>query len=276
MKILITSGGTEEPIDGVRYITNFSTGKTGAVLADRLTELGADITLLHGHRAITAGKKMKMESFISFLDLDQKLQHLLSSGDYDAVIHLAAVSDFSVDYIETEKGKKLSPQNSGKLSSDNTMNLHLKRNFKIIDRLKSYSKSEKELIVTGFKLTDTDSTEEIEAAIEKLLSSSKIDFLVQNNLRDITKNNHPAKIYSSKGSLLYSTETKEEMAGRIYSLIEKRYSGGCEASGPGHIREKRYSGGLVADKSAAHPCNLGRETSGPGHSRNESQKGELT
>lgn len=219
MKILITSGGTEEPIDGVRYITNFSTGRTGAELAETLSSLGVEVTLLHGHRAILPEREIRKERFITFKDLDEKLQSLLKSEDFDALIHLAAVSDFSVDYIETEKGEKISPATSGKLKSDKSLNLHLKRNFKILDRLKEYSRSDRELIVTGFKLTDTDSTEEMEEAVSKLLLSGKVDFVVQNNLRDITKERHPARIYISDGSLLYRTETKREMAEKLYSLI---------------------------------------------------------
>ena len=220
MRILITSGGTEEPIDGVRYITNFSTGRTGALIAQRLVEQGAEVTLIHGHRAITPETEMTMESFTSFDDLDKKLQIHLSTGKFDAMIHLAAVSDFSVEYIETEKGEKLTPKNCGKLSSDNSLNLHLKRNYKILDRLKTYSRSEKELIVTGFKLTDTDSDEAMVSAVKKLLKSGKVDFVVQNNLRDIRKEKHPAKIYAANGEILFQTETKREMADRLFSLIE--------------------------------------------------------
>jgi phosphopantothenoylcysteine synthetase/decarboxylase len=220
VKILITSGGTEEPIDGVRYITNFSTGRTGALMAERLVENGVQVTLLHGHRAILPATEMPLDSFLSFSDLNEKLQFHLGSGEYDAVIHLAAVSDFSVEFIETEKGEKLTPKNCGKLSSDNSLNLHLKRNFKILDRLKKYNKSGKELIVTGFKLTDTDSAEERDEAVKKLLKSGKVDFVVQNNLRDITQEKHPAKIYNANGELLYKTETKKEMADRLFSLIK--------------------------------------------------------
>lgn len=220
MKILITSGGTEEPIDGVRYITNFSTGKTGAALADRLTELGADITLLHGLRSALPEKKMLMESFLTFSDLDKKMHKFLGSGKFDAVIHLAAVSDYSIDFIETESGKKLEPESNGKLSSDEDLNLHLKRNFKILERLINYCPPGNRPIITGFKLTDTDSVEEIENAVKKLLQSGRVDFVVHNNLRDITGEKHPARIYVSNGDLLYRTETKKEMADKIFALLE--------------------------------------------------------
>lgn len=222
MKILITSGGTEEPIDGVRYITNFSTGKTGAVLADKLAEKGADVTLLHGHRAVLPLGDIQKESFTSFSDLNGKLEKFLSSGEFDAVIHLAAVSDFSVDYMEREDGTRLEPDDKGKISSDGGLNLHLKRNFKILEKLKSYCPEGREPVVTGFKLTDTDQIEEMEKAVKKLLGSGKVDYVVHNNLRDIREDRHPARIYVSNGDLLYRTETKEELADRLFSLIKEK------------------------------------------------------
>lgn len=236
MKVLITSGGTEEPIDGVRYISNFSTGTTGAVLADRLSELGAEVTLLHGHRAVLPQKALPMDSFRGFQDLDRKLQEHLKRGKFDAVIHLAAVSDFSVEYIQTSDGQRLAPGDRGKISSDGDIDLHLKRNHKILDRLKDYNNSDKELIVTGFKLTDTESSREMEKAVEKILKSGKVDFAVHNNLREITKLKHPAKIYRASGEVMGQTTTKREMADLLFSLIEERYFGGHDVSGPKHSR----------------------------------------
>jgi len=219
VKILITSGGTEEPIDGVRYITNFSTGKTGAVLADTLNALGAQVTLLHGHRSLLPENDIETESFTSFTDLNNKLKNHLASAEYDAIIHLAAVSDFSVDYIETESGERLSPMKIGKLSSDENLNIRLKKNFKILNRLKKYNLSGNRIIVIGFKLTDTDSPQEIDTAVKKLLISGDVDFAVHNNLREISSENHPARIFSAAGDIIYKTKTKKEMAESLFSII---------------------------------------------------------
>ena len=220
MRVLITSGGTEEPIDGVRYITNFSTGRTGATLAERLNQLGARVLLLHGHRAALPVKEIETDSFITFNDLDRKLKTYIGSGEFDFVIHAAAVSDFSVDYMETENGKIIQAPGSGKLSSENSFTIHLKKNYKIISRLKNYAPEGKTLIVIGFKLTDTDSEEMMKQDVVKVLKSGKVDYLVQNNLRDITGNRHPAKIFSADGRILFETETKKEMAEKLFSLLE--------------------------------------------------------
>jgi len=229
MKILITSGGTEEPIDGVRYITNFSTGKTGAVLADRMKELGASVTLLHGHRACRPEGAVERDSFTTFRSLDEKLKDHLSTGNFDAVIHLAAVSDYSVDYIETAEGSRREPDDRGKISSDSDeLILHLKRNHKILQRLKEYSRKKGDTLVVGFKLTDTDSMEEMERAVQKQLAGGHVDLVVHNNLRNISQTKHPARIYASNGDLLCRTEIKEELADKLFHLLQSATSPGAE------------------------------------------------
>ena len=161
-----------------------------------------------------------MESFRGFNDLDLKLKEQLGTGKFNAVIHLAAVSDFSVQYIQTADGSKLPAGDRGKISSEGDIDLHLKRNHKILDRLKEYALSDNKLIVTGFKLTDTDSKDVMEEAVKKLLISGKVDFAVHNNLREITSKSHPAKIYNAAGDIIGQTVTKREMADKLFSLIE--------------------------------------------------------
>lgn len=225
MKILVTSGATEEPVDGVRYITNFSTGRTGALIADRLSALGVQVTLLHGSRAEQAEHATEKHCFTSFRSLDKKLKELLSSEAYDGVIHLAAVSDYSVDYIETENGQKIIADDKGKISSDNeALVLHLKKNFKILPRLKEYSRTKGALFVIGFKLTNTDSAEEVQDAVVKLFTGGAVDLVVHNELRDITATSHPAMIYKADGRLLCRTETKEELADKLYQILKDK---GC-------------------------------------------------
>ena len=50
MKILVTLGGTEEPLDGVRCLSNRSTGSTGRAIAAHFASRGAQVTLLHAER----------------------------------------------------------------------------------------------------------------------------------------------------------------------------------------------------------------------------------
>ena len=53
MKILVTAGATREPLDAVRYLSNVSTGATGAALAAALAARGHTVTLLRGTGAVS-------------------------------------------------------------------------------------------------------------------------------------------------------------------------------------------------------------------------------
>ena len=95
MKLLITSGATREPIDDVRFLSNLSTGKTGAALAGFFLEAGHAVSLLHGEGAVTpSSTKLHCEAFSSANDLRSRLQRHLNTGSYDAIIMTAAISDF--------------------------------------------------------------------------------------------------------------------------------------------------------------------------------------
>ena len=100
----------------------------------------------------------RLERLESFADLEAQLRSLLGSGEYDVVIHAAAVSDFSVASIKsTEPG--VVDNSGGKLSSESGLVLHLKPNPKLLDSLKSWS-GKSALQVIGFKLTDTEDTQQ--------------------------------------------------------------------------------------------------------------------
>lgn len=216
MEILITSGGTEEPIDGVRTISNFSTGRTGAVIADFLSKNGFKVTLLSSKRAIlpttdtsSASEPIKIEYFSSFNSLDQKLEELLSSRKFTAVVHAAAVSDYSVDYLESD-GFKIPPSEDIKLDSSKPLSIILKPNHKIIDRIKNYSLN-KSIKLIGFKLTKNASDDLVKEKVSKVLKRGHVDYVVQNDLTNITPTSHITTIYTPNG-VYGKCKTKEELA----------------------------------------------------------------
>jgi phosphopantothenate---cysteine ligase (CTP) len=139
MKCIVTAGPTYEPLDEVRRLTNFSTGKLGSELANFLTERGHEVTLLLGESATWCGeqKAKSVQRFTSTLDLRQKLEALASSK-FDAVFHAAAVSDFTFGKIWTRDDKgALIEIKSAKISSrDGTMLAELVPTPKIIGHLR--------------------------------------------------------------------------------------------------------------------------------------------
>jgi phosphopantothenoylcysteine synthetase/decarboxylase len=102
MNCIVTAGPTYEPLDDVRRLTNFSTGRLGTELANFLTARGHKVTLLRGEMATYAGKPRakQVQTFSTTADLWTKLKSL-SKKNIDAVFHAAAVSDFSFGDIFT-------------------------------------------------------------------------------------------------------------------------------------------------------------------------------
>src|SRR5580698_4272413 len=110
MNCVVTAGPTYEPLDEVRRLTNFSTGRLGTELANYLAARGHKTILLIGETAVYAGerKASKVETFSTTSDLREKLK-ALSAKKADGIFHAAAVSDFAV-------GRIFEPDEAGKLA----------------------------------------------------------------------------------------------------------------------------------------------------------------
>ena len=96
MRVLVTAGNTQAPIDRVRCITNIFTGGTGAGIARRAWERGHTVTLLTSHPGASepATERWTVKPFRTFDDLRQLMAQRISGGQFDAIIHCAAVSDY--------------------------------------------------------------------------------------------------------------------------------------------------------------------------------------
>lgn len=119
MHCIVTAGPTFEPLDQVRRLTNFSTGRLGSELVNFLAARGHEVTLLIGQQATWRGERhaKSVETFTTTADLRERLARL-AARPVDAVFHAAAVSDFSFGKIWTcPPGGARSEVRSGKLST---------------------------------------------------------------------------------------------------------------------------------------------------------------
>ncbi len=109
MNCIVTAGPTYEPLDDVRRLTNFSTGRLGTELANFLAARGHNVALLLGEMATYAGHRraQHVSVFSTTADLHKRLQSLAAKR-VEAVFHAAAVSDFAF-------GRILTPNESAKL-----------------------------------------------------------------------------------------------------------------------------------------------------------------
>ena len=96
MNCIVTAGPTFEPLDDVRRLTNFSTGRLGTELANFLAARGHTVTLLLGESATWPGERraQTVKRFSSTADLRDRLK-ACARKKVDAIFHAAAVSDFS-------------------------------------------------------------------------------------------------------------------------------------------------------------------------------------
>ena len=102
-KFVITSGGTIEEIDPVRYISNYSSGKMGLALADVAKNLGADVTLI---TTCNVERKYNVVKVKSAQEMKNAVEAEFESAD--CIIMAAAVADYRVKERASQKMKKTS------------------------------------------------------------------------------------------------------------------------------------------------------------------------
>ncbi len=224
MKVLLTFGGTREYIDAARFITNMSTGRTGRILAERFAARGCRTVCLCARGAERpVGGNISVKEFTTFKDLDAELRRLLKTRAFDAVVHLAAVSDYSPASIEAG-GRMFAPGRAAKLDSEAPeLKLVLKKNFKIIDRIKKYAAEKSpELLLIGFKLTAGAAPARV---LEKVRALAAADLVVHNDLEEMKKK-HVFHLYRDGGRLA-DCGGPEELADRLLSEIKNKAEALC-------------------------------------------------
>jgi phosphopantothenoylcysteine decarboxylase/phosphopantothenate--cysteine ligase len=226
LRVLITSGPTAEPIDGVRVLTNFSTGTTGAGIAEHFSRAGHRVVLLRGRGSATSAAPCEQEEFVSVADLDLALKRRLTGADFDAVIHAAAVGDFTVDSIEIN-GRLQEPDGS-KLDSDSAPIVRLRSAPKLIESFRRRSRNQA-IKVVAFKLTIAAAAKEAKAATAALAARAEADWVVHNDLTSrVSTEKFPSEIYAADGSIAGTCETRSDLSARLEQLL----SGAHAATGP--------------------------------------------
>lgn len=103
-RVVITAGGTREPLDPVRFLGNKSSGKQGVALAESALAAGAEVILIHAHMDVAPPPDAKQHSVDTALEL--RAATLSAAAGADVVIMAAAVADFRPSTVSTGKIKK--------------------------------------------------------------------------------------------------------------------------------------------------------------------------
>ena len=208
-RVLVTAGGTREPIDAARFLGNYSSGKQGVAFARAAKLLGADVevisanideTLLTGLSHIKVGTAQELADA-----LGEKL------GSYDLLVMAAAVADYKPSVIHQEKLKKS--------EIGERFSLELVINPDILSNTVGSIKAKNlETIVVGFAAESSDDLESLGKA--KLLSKG-CEYVVANDVSNgkvFGQDETAVVLVWSKGSKSFKG-SKQSVATSVLSLI---------------------------------------------------------
>lgn len=226
MNVLITGGGCREAIDNVRCVTNTSTGKTSAAIADFFIGQGASVTILAAASAVrpkrVLEKNCKLRTYVSGSDLGQLLEEELFQQEYQIVIHAAAVSDFIPETVIMD-GIEVAAGPQGKIPSGSSMTIRFRAAPKLADRIKSWAKmgGHREPVVVCFKLTSGAGQEKVLSACRAILERGAADYVVANDILKINGDSHPFAVNTLQNNEIVAVkqgESEEQMASILYEI----------------------------------------------------------
>ena len=203
-KILVTAGGTREPIDPVRFITNRSTGKQGYALAEAAVARGATVTLVTTvDREAPIGVEIKHAETAS----DLRSAVMSCADNYDVIIMAAAVADFQPSLPSDRKLKK----------SEQISNLEIEPTHDFLIDL-GEGKSPHQIIV-GFAAE----TEELEKNAKEKLQRKNLDLIVANDVSapdtGFAHDTNEVLLITGEGKTNVSLASKRVVADKILDAI---------------------------------------------------------
>ncbi len=166
MKVVVTAGPTQEEFDPVRYMTNHSSGKMGYAIARAARNLGAEVTLISGPVSLRQPVGVNVISVRTASEMFEALESV--KDDYDILIKSAAVSDYRVKEVATQKMKK----------SDSEMTIEFVMNQDILAYMGENKKPHQ--VICGFAME----TQCLEENARRKLINKKADMIVANQLTD--------------------------------------------------------------------------------------------
>lgn len=188
-KIIVTAGGTIEPIDDVRFITNKASGKMGVAIAEACFLQGAEVVLVRAKTSVTTRYDIPQILFETADDLSQILEKEVKNAY--AIFHSAAVSDFQVE-----------DSRNGKLESKKNVSLQLMVREKIISKIKQWNPK---ITLVGFKAVWGDTEEE---GKEKL-KESNADAIVIN---DVSKSDRGFGVDTNEVTVIKKNSEKKHIS----------------------------------------------------------------
>jgi phosphopantothenoylcysteine decarboxylase/phosphopantothenate--cysteine ligase len=170
-RVVVTAGGTREPIDPVRYVGNRSSGRMGVALAEEARDRGAEVILIAGAMSVAPPPGIETRQVETTLELRDAVHAAIRGAD--ALVMAAAVADYGVAHPSAQKIKK----GSAAEDADGSLTLHLAPNPDILAELAALPEA-RDLIRVGFAAETAD----LERNAARKLAKKRLDLLVANDV----------------------------------------------------------------------------------------------
>jgi phosphopantothenoylcysteine decarboxylase / phosphopantothenate---cysteine ligase len=203
--VLVSAGGTREPLDSVRYVGNRSSGRMGVALAEEARRRGARVALLAANLAVPPPRGVEVVETPTAGDLAREAK---ARADADIVLMAAAVADYAPEPLDGKRAK-----------SDEPWELRLEPTE---DVLRGLGERKNGAILVGF------GAEEGEAGLErkrKMLADKHLDLVVFNDVSraDIGFDapDNEVVLVSAAGERTVPKAPKERIAAEILDEVER-------------------------------------------------------
>ena len=209
--VVITAGPTQEAIDPVRFISNYSSGKMGYALAEAAVEAGARVLLVSGPVKLNTPDHCERIDVISALEMMEAVEQQLALADI--FISTAAVADYRPLEMAEHKIKK----------SQDEMTLTLKRNP---DILASVKKQAPWIYCVGFAAE----TQDIKTSARAKLNKKQVDMIAANwvgpaakdNEGTFDSDNNALQIFWPEGETSLPLASKHKLARELLALVSQQ------------------------------------------------------
>jgi len=202
-KVVVSAGGTQEPVDPVRYVDNYSSGKMGYALAEAARDRGADTVLVSGPAALPEPYAVRVLPVRQAVEMRDAV--LAECADADAVIMAAAVADYQP---AEAVGQKIKRRQEG-------LSLSLVRTPDILAEIGRRAG----LVKVGFAAE----SEDLLANARRKLDEKRLDLIVANNVTaegsGFGSDTNRVTLLDGEGEEELPLMSKYEVAGRVLDRV---------------------------------------------------------
>ncbi len=221
VRAVVTAGPTREPVDPVRFVSNRSSGKQGYAVAQALSELGAQVTLVSGPTHLLAPSgvaRVEVETAAQMLDAT-----LAACTGAQLLVGAAAVADYRPANSAAQKIKK----------KTDTLTLELSRTVDIIAEARQRDPA---LFIVGFAAE----TEQLAQHAAAKLARKRLDLIAANwvgNGRAFDRDDNALNVYWNGGEKSFASSDKLSLARELAALIAEHFP--RRAAAPAALAKKK-------------------------------------